>query len=306
MYPTLSDFIKDICGYSIPLPIQTFGLFAALAFLAATQILVLELKRKEKEGLLHPVITKNIYPVPPYKLVSAISLIAAISGIIGARLFSILEYPAEFFEDPINTLFSTSGFTFYGGMLIGMIAVMIYAQKLDLKKVHLLDAAAPALMLAYCIGRIGCHLSGDGDWGIENLASKPHFLNFLPDWLWAFDYPHNVIKAGVHIENCIGRFCTVLEHPVFPTPVYESILCFLLFCVLWFTRKKINIPGVLFCLYLVFNGAERLIIEQIRTDAEYNILGTFIKQSEIIGLVCMLSGLGGILLLRKKNHKSIP
>ena len=94
------------------------------------------------------------------------------------------------------------------------------------------DVAAPGLMLSYGIGRIGCHLSGDGDWGIENVLSKPNWFIF-PDWMWAYTYPHNVIGEGVHIEGCVGKHCSELIPPVFPTPFYEAVACFILFFVLF-------------------------------------------------------------------------
>ena len=305
MYPNFSYLLKDLTGFWIPFPIQTFGLFVALAFVAAAQILKLELKRKETDGLVHSIFNKKGNSVSPYQQVGNIVFIAAISGIIGARLFSILEYPQDFFNDPFGTIFSTGGLTFYGGLIIGAIAVLIYAKRIDLKVVYLLDAAAPALMLAYAIGRIGCHLSGDGDWGIDNLAQKPSFFSFLPDWAWAYRYPHNVIETGIPMEGCTGKFCTILEIPVFPTALYEVIICFILFLILWISRKKIITPGILFCLYLIYNGIERFLIEQIRIDSSYSLFGILIKQAEIISTLFILTGLIGIFILKKHYQKKL-
>jgi prolipoprotein diacylglyceryl transferase len=242
-------------------------------------------------------LNKKGVPLGTKELVGNIVTIAAISGIIGARLFSILEYPEDFLKNPFKTIFSTSGFTFYGGLIFGSIAVLLYAKKINLKTVHLLDSVAPALMISYAIGRIGCHLSGDGDWGIDNLAPKPSWMYAFPDWLWSYNYPHNVIKEGVKIFGCDGEYCTILQNPVFPTPLYEIIVCTFLFIILWVFRKRIKISGVLFSLYLILNGLERFFIEKIRIDSEFKLMGFWMKQAELIALTLIFVGFFLIILL---------
>ena len=229
MYPTLSHLIKDLLGVYIPLPFATFGFFVALSFIISAFFLKLELKRKEKEGLVHSFFDKKGNSIHPFETVSTMILVAGLFGIIGARIFSILEYPDEFLNAPIDTLISFSGLTFYGGLIFGSIAAIIYARKKGISTIHLLDASAPALMLAYAIGRIGCQLSGDGDWGIDNLSPKPLWLKSFPDWTWAYHYPHNVINQGIHIEGCTDKYCNILANPVFPTPLYEITICFFLY-----------------------------------------------------------------------------
>ena len=169
----------------------------------------------------------------------------------------------------------------------------------------MVDAAAPALMLAYGVGRIGCQLSGDGDWGIVNAMPKPEWLFFLPDWTWAFDYPHNVISEGIRIAGCEGRHCFVLENTVFPTPLYESVLGILLFFVLWVLRKKIKVHGVLFSVYLILNGMERFFIEKIRVNSVYKIFEKEITQAEIISVVLIILGVFGIIFLKKLKSKNV-
>jgi len=154
----------------------------------------------------------------------------------------------------------------------------------------LIDAAAPAMMVAYAVGRMGCHISGDGCWGIENTAPKPEWLMWLPDWMWAYDYPHNVINEGIAIENCHGSHCRVLETPVFPTSLYESTICTLFFAGLWFLRKYIKINGLLFGIYLILNGIERYSIEGIRVNIQYDVAGAFLTQARIIAICLMLVG----------------
>ena len=133
-------------------------------------------------------------------------------------------------------------------------------------------------------------MSGDGDWGIVNLAPKPDWLAVFPDWVWSYDFPNNVINAGVYIEGCTGRFCSVLPEPVWPTSLYETIMCLLLFSLLWLLRKKISIPGMIFSIYLILNGTERFFIEKIRVNTEYNFLGG-ITQAEIISFCLIITGI---------------
>ena len=192
--------------------------------------------------------------------------------------------------DPIGQLISFSGLTFYGGLICGAASVIWYCKKYKLNVIHLMDSTAPALMIAYGIGRIGCQMSGDGDWGIVNLAPKPEWLSMFPDWVWSYNFPNNVINAGVYIEGCTGRFCSVLPEPVWPTSLYETIMCLILFSILWLIRKKINVGGLIFGIYLIMNGVERFFIEKIRVNTEYNILGG-ITQAEIISFCLIITGI---------------
>ena len=155
-------------------------------------------------------------------------------------------------------------------------------------------------MLAYGVGRIGCQMSGDGDWGIDNLAPKPEWMSFLPDWMWSYTFPHNVINAGVPIEGCTGKFCMELANPVWPTAFYEVIMSLAIFGILWAMRKHIKVPGALFFIYLAFNGVERFFIEKIRINSEYNILGG-ITQAEIISFSLILTAIIGVTYLYKSK-----
>ena len=379
MYPTISHLIFDLFGVQIPLPIQTFGFFVALAFLTASWLLLLELKRKEKKGIIASTIVKQLIgqgitksdilsslisgfligfkgveaifnygdlvanpqtfilsskghlvggiiiaalfvllkyreksktkldspkwiekEVHPYELVGNITIIAAIAGIIGAKLFHNLENIGDFIADPIGQLLAFSGLTFYGGLVGGAAGVIWYGKKYSIKPLTLADATAPGLMLAYGIGRIGCQVSGDGDWGVPNIAAKPDWLSFLPDWMWSYNFPHNVINAGIPMQDCGEKFwypyCYELAQPVFPTAFYETILATIIFTILWTIRKRINIAGVLFCTYLTLNGIERFFIEKIRVNTKYDILGG-ISQAEIISFCLILIGVLGCFYL---------
>jgi len=240
--------------------------------------------------------------IAPADLMWNITAIAGISGIIGAKLFHNLEYIDDLIANPVESLLSFSGLTFYGGLIVATVAVLYYTTKHGIPTLHMIDAAAPALMLAYGIGRIGCQLSGDGDWGIVNTAVKPEILGFLPDWFWSFNYPHNVVGEGIPIAGCEGPHCFVLAQPVYPTPLYEAMMGIALFGLLWGIRKKITIPGVLFCVYMIVNGMERFAIEKIRVNSTYQIFGMHITQAEIISSFMVIAGIIGAIILFQRNQ----
>jgi phosphatidylglycerol---prolipoprotein diacylglyceryl transferase len=254
-------------------------------------------REKEKQKLPEPKLESML--IHPYQLVGNITLIAAIGGILGAKLFDALENYQEFFQNPAM-IFSGSGLTIYGGLIVGGISVLVYTTKKGIPLLHMVDAAAPAMILAYAIGRIGCQMAGDGDWGIANPNPMPGFLSFLPHWMWSFGYPHNVEHAGIPIPGCIGDYCTVLSPGVYPTPFYETIMGMIIFFTLWSMRKRIHIAGVLFCWYLVFNGVERFLIELIRVNIQYHFFGIDATQAQLISPLFFLAGVIGIFYFTNK------
>jgi phosphatidylglycerol:prolipoprotein diacylglycerol transferase len=257
---------------------------------------------KQKTKLEKPI--NKEYEVYPHDLMGTIIIIAAVAGLLGAKIFHNLENWDSFVKDPIDALLSFSGLTFYGGLIVGLAAVYYYARKNKIPFIHLIDGAAPGLMLAYGIGRVGCQLSGDGDWGIVNTLAKPEFLSFLPDWAWAYKYPHNVLGEGVQIAGCVGRHCAELPMAVFPTPLYEAIMAFVIFGFLWSIRKRINITGMMFSLYLFLNGMERFFIEKIRVNTLYHIFGKGFTQAELISSILMILGLIGMYISYKNYRKN--
>jgi len=267
----------------------------------------------------------------PSDRVGDIVIISAAAGFIGAKIFDNLENWDRFIEDPIGNLISPSGLTFYGGLIVAALALWYYFRKKNISFIKVADAAAPSLMLAYALGRIGCQVSGDGDWGIINSAylsdpmgnvyaappeqvadklkqfgylyqehgligSAEHLsmkaFSGLPQWLFAYNYPHNVNKTGIPLADCkFGDYCNQLPLPVFPTPLYEIIVGLFLFGILMILRKRIKITGRLFGIYLILNGIERFFIEKIRVNTKYDFLGLHPSQAEIISLLLVILGI---------------
>ncbi len=430
MYPNLYYAFRDLFGVewmSLRF-VNSFGFFVAIGFILAAVVLVTELKRKSKQGLLQPTEMQIMVGQPataselalnfllgfllgykivalfilgdaasddpqafifstlgswpagiglgllfaglkwreknkqkltkpekrtiriwPHDRVGEITIIALVFGLLGAKLFDIFENWSAFVKTPSEFLFSPSGLTFYGGLICAAAAIWWYARKHKIGFWHLNDAAAPALMLAYAVGRIGCQISGDGDWGIYNSAyivnnqqkvvvaapgefrktlqenavyfmssnqnlddvpaasfKRPGALGFLPHWFFAYNYPHNVNEVGTDIPGCEDRkYCKQLPAPVYPTPLYETIFCLGLFSVLWALRKKLKVPGTLFALYLVFNGAERFFIEKIRVNNTLNLFGFHPSQAEVISTLIFLAGVGLWVYLKKNAGKSL-
>jgi prolipoprotein diacylglyceryltransferase len=171
---------------------------------------------------------------------------------------------------------------------------------------HLNDSAAPALMLSYAIGRIGCQVAGDGDWGIVN--NRPNPYGWLPDWMWSFKYPHNVVGAdeNVIIPGCTGQYCHELAQAAYPTPFYETVMCVLLFFVLWSIRKRIKVPGVLFSIYLILNGMERFLVEKIRVNTKYHFGSFQPTQAELISALLVITGVTLLIWLNRKSPTYPP
>lgn len=288
---------------------------------------------------------KRIIRVWPHDRVGDMIILAAVFGFGGAKIFHNLENWDELVKDPLGSLLSFSGLTFYGGLICAGAAIIYYARKHKINLWHLTDSFGPALMLAYAVGRIGCMVAGDGDWGVVNSAyvadaegkavvatqqqyndSAARYLDyykraqhgvkevsttadilhkpfkapsFIPDWMVAFTFSNNVLSEGIPLPDCEGQWCNRLPLPVYPTPFYETVMGLIIFGILWTLRKKLTKPGMLFGVYLVFNGLERFLIEKIRVNTTMPFLGMHPSQAELISFCLMILG-AAIFMYRRK------
>jgi phosphatidylglycerol---prolipoprotein diacylglyceryl transferase len=207
-----------------PVTLQTFGIMFALAFLAAGLLVGKRLKELGKP------------PDWAYEMIFA----ALVGGLVGARGYYIVQNYDTVKQDLLGSIFSGSGLVWYGGAIGGAIAVALWAWRRRFPPLALLDVSAVPLTLGYAIGRIGCQVSGDGDYG------KP---SHLP---WAMSYPHGTVPTPPGVR-------------VHPTPVYETLAMGAIALVLWRLRDRYR-GGILFALYLVLSGLERLLVEFIRRN----------------------------------------
>lgn len=292
-FPFLGDAVKAFTGLDVPLPIPTFGLCVALAMLVATALFRRDLQQRRLTGGLRPMRLrrKNALLIEePHQLDEFVSNFAfgvLLCGLLGARIFHILEHLDQFLLDPGRMVFSRSGFSIMGGLILGTAAgaVMVWRSGLPVRPV--LDAAAPAMMIGYGLGRIGCQISGDGDWGgAADMALKP---GWLPTWWWAQTYDNNI-------------YGQVIPPPgVYPTPVYETAMALVLFGLLWALRRHAFRAGWLFALYLVLAGAERLLIEQIRVNPVLHVLGLQATQAEMTATAFIVLGLAGLIVCSRPS-----
>jgi phosphatidylglycerol---prolipoprotein diacylglyceryl transferase len=232
--------------------IKTFGVMFALGFLACGALVARRLRELHK-------------PVDwAYEIVFA----ALIGGVVGARGYYLIQNYDQVKNDLLGNIFSGSGLVWYGGAIGGAIGVLAWMRWRHVLELRMLDMCATALALGYAIGRIGCQVSGDGDYGIP--SSLP----------WAMGYPHGTVPTppGVTVQ---------------PTPIYETVAMCLLAYGLWRLRDRVR-PGVIFALYLVGSGLERFLVEFIRRNSEV-LAGLTAPQLESVALfVIGLAWLGAM------------
>jgi phosphatidylglycerol:prolipoprotein diacylglycerol transferase len=221
--------------------IKTFGVAFALAFIACGAVVARRLRELGKP------------PDWAYEIIFA----ALIGGVVGARLYYLIQHYDQVKHDLIGNAFSGSGLVWYGGAIGGAIMVVAWMRWRGALSLWMLDLTATALALGYAIGRIGCQVSGDGDYGIRS------------DLPWAMGYPHGTVPTppGVKVQ---------------PTPIYETVTMALLAYALWRLRDRVR-PGVVFALYLLFSGLERLLVEFIRRNHEV-LAGLTAPQLESVAL----------------------
>ncbi|HOV07744.1 MAG: Prolipoprotein diacylglyceryl transferase [Spirochaetes bacterium ADurb.Bin218] len=246
MYPILFN-------YKI-ITIGSYGLLLGTAFYIAFLIAEREYK------------IKSIDPELAYKL-----LIAVIpSAIIGAKIFHILENLDEFKAAPFEMIFSGAGLSVYGGFILSFIIAIAIIKKNKESVLKVFDASSPAMAIGYAIGRLGCHASGDGCYGIATES------------IFGVAYPNGIVPVSIN---------------VFPTPLFESFFAFIFFMVLLKLRKNNLKEGTLFFIYLLLNGVARFAVEFIRLNPKTALLLT---QAQLVAICFILIGLVGLFVIRSR------
>jgi phosphatidylglycerol---prolipoprotein diacylglyceryl transferase len=207
----------------------------------------------------------------------AIIGITGLAGLAGSRLYHLLESPAEFFANPWPQLFSTMGFAFFGAIIGGFIALLFLAWRFRMSPLLLLDTASPATALGYGIGRIGCLISGDGDYGIP--TSLP----------WGMSFPDGIVPTTERVH---------------PTPIYEFLVALVIFWILWRLGErcfKTRAPnGIVFSAYLVLTGIARFLVEIIRINPKTFYGMTNAQTASVVSIVA------GIILFLSQRRASTP
>lgn len=261
-----------------PITLYSYGLMLALGFITASMIMSNEYKRREL----------------PKDLAGNITLIALISGVVGAKLLYVLEHWRHFLADP-SLMFSPGGLSYFGGFLLATASIAWYAKKKNLSFLLIADATVPGLMIGYGIARLGCHFAGDGDYG---------FPTTLP---WGTDYsggtmpPSEAFRNFPEITSQFPNGIVPDTTPCHPTPVYELIICALFFAVLWKFRTRVNMRGGLFMIYLVLAGIERFVIEFLRINPR---VFAGLTQYQLLAAGLVIAGITGWWLLSRNSPKA--
>ena len=261
-----------------PFTVHGYGLMLGIAFIISSYILQRELARKKMDT----------------NLATEITLIAIVFGIAGSKIFYIFENWSSFIQNPVEMIFNAGGLTFYGGLLFTILAIYIYIKRKGIPFLVIADVAAPALAIAYGIGRIGCHLAGDGDYG---------FPTSLP---WGTDYSKGTVPPSVMFMNSpiAKNFPNGIvpdNTPLHPTPIYEFLVALVIFYFLMRLRKNNWIDGKLFMYYLIMSGIARFIVEFIRLNPSF-LLG--LSEAQVIS-VALIGFATFKLMYYKKNPQLI-
>ncbi len=259
-----------------PLTIPTFGLMVATGLLAAAFVLQADFDRR-REQFQKSSSWKSGGGQGHHDEGFLIIGVAGLAGLVGARLYHVLESPRELLADP-SLLVSRFGFAWFGGFLGGFVALVILARRFGIPALEFLDLCSPAAAAGYAIGRIGCLLSGDGDYGVPTT---------LP---WGMSFPNGVVPTTERVH---------------PTPIYEFLIWLAIAGVLWRVGKKAlrrdsSSKGEIFSLYLILTGIARFLVEIIRINPR-SFYG--LSNAQAASLVSLIAG--AILLWRIKSGASL-
>lgn len=258
-----------------PLAIPTFGLMVALGMIVAAYILQADLNRRNTQ-------LQSVHARIEHDQGFLIIGIAGISGLAGAKIYHVLQDPATWRTE----LFSRYGFAWFGGFLGGFLALLVLASYTKIPTLQFLDICSPAASAGYAIGRLGCFLSGDGDYG------KP--TNW--PWPWGMSFPHGTVPTT---ETCVQAGWPS-DCRVYPTPIYEFLAWLAIAAFLWHMgAKSLRGPkakGEIFCNYLILTGVARFLVEVIRINPRSFFGMTNAQAASVVSIV-----LGAVLLWRLKN-----
>ena len=221
-----------------------------------------------------------------------ITIIAVFCGMVGSKLLYIFENFETFLKYPIKTSFSSGGFTFLGGLILAFIVSWIYIIRKNYNFLRAADAVAPSLIIAYGIGRIGCHLAGDGDYGIptnlpwgmnyeKGIVPPAHLFNGTE---YAASFPHNIFPNNT---------------PLHPTPIYEFLASLVIFIFLWKFRKSNWKDGKIVTLYFILSSLSRFLVEFIRLNPRI-LWG--LSEAQIIASVIFIIGISGFIYLTSSQE----
>lgn len=241
-----------------PLTIPTFGLMVATGLLAAAYLLQADFDRRREQFVKSGYLKNGGKPTHHDEGFLIIG-IAGLAGLVGAKLYHAFQDPATWKAE----LFSRYGFAWFGGFLGGFVALLFLAEHFKIPTLEFMDLCSPAAAVGYAIGRIGCLLSGDGDYGVPTT---------LP---WGMSFPNGVVpttgpwdpvsRSGICSKYGLSENCTV-----HPTPVYEFLIFMGIAWLLWHmgskALKRPKAKGEIFCNYLILTGIARFLIEFIRIN----------------------------------------
>jgi len=266
MYPVLFE----IGG----LTITSFGVFMALSFLTAGWVLAAELKRKGED------------PELAWDMV----MWAAVGGILGAKLYYMVLHWPETMADPGRALLSRSGLVWYGGFLAAAGAILWHLSRRKVSIPKAADAVAPALALAYAVGRVGCFLVGDDYGRPTELPWGVAFPNGAPP-----STAHNLrTMFGVDVPASIPPETVLAVHP---TQLYEVAMSLVIFAILWRLRSRLAQAGMLFAVWLSLAGVERFVVELFRAKDDRFLGPLTVAQSISVALVVL-----GIVLVQRARQ----
>ena len=252
-----------------PLQLPTFGLMVALALITAAYVLQADFDRRGMNVDAFTIIT-----------------VAGLIGIFGAKLYHLLETPSEFFANPLPLLLSRYGFAWFGGFLGGFGALLAMRWRAKLPLWQFLDACSPAASFGYAIGRIGCFLSGDGDYG------RP---TSLP---WGMSFPNGVVPTT---QTCV-EWGSPADCRVHPAPLYELLIWSAIGLLLWRLGARIlkdpKRAGEIFCYYLILTGVARFLVEIIRINPPW-ILG--FSNAQVASAISVIGGLILLVFLKRAS-----